>query len=72
MPSRLIRSVHICAVPRHVTGPREGLATDRAGVRAVTDVGKLVCREIAGLREGLAAGGADIGAVAGMGAHVCR
>ena len=70
MPSRLIESVHICAVPRHVTGPREGLATGRAGVRAVTDVGKLVSREVAGPREGLAAGGAGVGAVACMGALV--
>ena len=57
-------------VSGQVAGPREGLATGRAGVGPVAGMGSLVSLQAAGSREGLAAGRAGIGAVSGMGAHV--
>ena len=69
---RLIKSVHLFAVPRQVAGLREGPAASGAGVGAIAGMGAHVCREAARRREGLAASDTDVGAIARMGAHVPR
>ena len=58
MPSLLIESVHLYAVPRQAAGLREGLTAGGARVGAVAGMGAHVCRQIVGPRAGLASDGA--------------